>query len=330
VAAAAPGHTPAAFSADGSLLATGNGHGRVRVWNVTARRSVGLPMASYHIMTGLALSPVGKTLAVAGSGVQLWQTATGQRIGTTLPSAGNGRYRSVAFSPDGTMLATLGADGTARIWNVTTQQQAGAPMTVDGPGAAGGAVAFSPNGKTLATAGSGGQVQLWSVATRQRLGKPMAAGPSVATLAFSPDGKALATAAGDGSVRLWDVTSQQEIGTPMGADAQPVYAATFGSGGSTLATASGDGSVRLWDVATQQEIGAPLTAGLQPVYAAAFGPGGRTLATASGDGAARVWGVAFPADLLQAACGIADVTLTGQQWADYAGTQPFQQVCPAG
>jgi WD40 repeat protein len=330
VAATAARHTPAAFSAGGGLLATSNGHGTVRVWNVTGRRPVGLPMGSYHTVTGLALSPDGKTLAVAGSGVQLWRTATGQRLGTTLPPAGNRRYRAVAFSPDGTTLATLGGDGTARIWDVATQQQAGAPMTVDGPGTAGGAVAFSPDGRTLATAGAGGQVELWSVATRQRLGKPMAAGPGTAMLTFSPDGVTLATTASDGSVRLWNVTTQQEIGAPMTADAQPVYAAAFGPGGSILATAGGDGSVRLWDVATQQEIGAPMTADIQPVYAAAFGPRGSTLATAGGDGAARIWNVAFPANLLQAACGIANVSLTRQQWADYAGTQPFQQVCPAG
>ena len=328
--AAAGGHPPAAFSADGGLLVTSNGHGTVRVWNVTGRRPAGPPMGSYRTVTGLALSPDGKTLAVADSGVQLWQTSTGQRIGATLPSAGNGRYRAVAFSPDGTMLATLGADGTARIWDVATQQPAGAAMTVDGPGTAGGAVAFSPDGKTLATAGAGGQVELWNVATRQRLGKPMPAGPGLAMLAFSPGGGTLATAAGDGSVRLWNVTTQQEIGAPMTADAQPVYAVTFGPGGGTLATAGGDGSVRIWDVATQQEIGAPMTAGIQPVYAAAFGPGGRTLATAGGDGAARTWDVAFPANLVQAACGIASRSLTRQQWADYAGSQPFQQVCPAG
>ncbi|HJY65544.1 MAG TPA: hypothetical protein VJ254_02355, partial [Streptosporangiaceae bacterium] len=70
-AAAAAGHAPAAFSAGGGLLATSDGHGRVRVWNITMRRPAGLPMGTYHIVTGLALSPDGKTLAVAGSGVQL-------------------------------------------------------------------------------------------------------------------------------------------------------------------------------------------------------------------------------------------------------------------
>jgi WD40 repeat protein len=328
--ATAAGHPPAAFSAGGGLLATSNGHGTVRVWNVTARRPTGPPIASYHTVTGLALSPDGKTLAVAGSGVQLWQTATGQRLGTTLPSAGRSRYRAVAFSPDGSMLATLGADGTARLWNVATQQEIGTPMSVDGRGVTVGAVAFTPNGRTLATAGADGQVQLWTVATRQRLGKPMAAGAGVTMLAFSADGATLATAASDGSVRLWNVATQQETGTAMTADAQPVYAAVFGPGGSMLATAGGDGNVRLWDAATQQQIGTPMSAGFQPVYAAAFGSQGSTLVTAGADGAARIWNVAFPADLPQAACGIANVSLTRPQWADYAGSQPFRQVCPAG
>jgi WD40 repeat protein len=330
LAAAAAGHTPAAFSPDGGLLATSNGHGTVRVWDVTARRPAGPPISSYRTVTGLALSPDGKTLAVAGSGVQLWQTATGQQIGTALPAAGHGRYRAVAFSPDGATLATLGADGTARIWNATTEQEIGAPIIVAVTGVTTEAVAFGPNGKTLVTVGAGGQTRLWSVATRQPLGKPMAAGPATTVVAFSPDGTMLATAGSDGTARVWDVATQQEIGTPMTADAQPVYAAAFSPSDDTLATAGGDGSVRLWDVATQQEIGTPMTADAQPVYAAEFSPGGSTLATASGDGTARVWAVAFPANLLQAACGIAEVSLTRQQWAGYAGTQPFQQVCPAG
>jgi WD40 repeat protein len=319
-----------AAAAGSGLVAVSNGHGTVRVWDVSARRPAGPPVASYRVVTGLALSPDGKTLAVAGSGVQLWQPATGRRLGAGLPAAGNGRYRAVTFSPDGTLLATLGADGTARIWNVASQQQVGAPMTVDAPGRSGGAVAFSPGGRTLVTVSASGQAQLWSVATGQRLGHPMTAGPGTTVLAFSANGTLLATAGGDGSARLWDVATQQEIGAPMTADAQPLYAAAFSPDGTLLATAGGDGSARLWDVATQQEIGAPMTADAEPVYAAAFGSGGGTLVTAGGDGTARVWNVAFPASLLQGACDIADVSLTRQQWADYAGTEPFRQVCPAG
>jgi len=283
----AAGHAPAVLSASGRVLAASDGHGTVQAWDVTTRRPVGVPLPGYSVVTGLALSPDGGTLAVAGDGVQLWRTATGQRIGTALPaSGGSGGYGAVAFSPDGTTLATIGADGTARLWKVATQQEIGAPLTVGAPRTFTGTVAFSPDGKILATVGAGGQTQLWNVATHQPVGKPMAAGASTTVLAFSADG-------------------------------------------TMLATAGGDGTARLWDTATQQQIGAPMTADTQPVYAAAFSPDGTALVTAGGDGASRTWDVAFPAKLAQAACAIADVSLTREQWAGYAGTQPFQQVCPA-
>ena len=91
-----------------------------------------------------------------------------------------------------------------------------------------------------------------------------------------------------------------------------------------------NGSTELWSAATQEQTGAALAAqGSARVSALDFEPGAGLLATVGGDGTARSWDVAFPAGLLAGACAIADQSLTRQQWASYAGTQPFQRVCPA-
>ena len=77
------------------------------------------------------------------------------------------RWRSART---GRLLAAGSADGTVRLWDVTTRQQAGAPM--NGGTEAVYSVAFSPDGKTLATGGADDTVRLWDVATRQEKGHP--------------------------------------------------------------------------------------------------------------------------------------------------------------
>lgn len=127
-----------------------------------------------------------------------------------LPSTG-GEVRAVAFSPDGTKLATAtlrGLEDTARLWNAATGQPMGPPRKL-GPARG---VAFSPDGTKLVTTSRDKTARLWDMRTGQPLGQPLKHDNNEGQfllLVFNPDGTKLATTAGGRSVRLWDAGTGQ-------------------------------------------------------------------------------------------------------------------------
>jgi WD40 repeat protein/transcriptional regulator with XRE-family HTH domain len=105
-----------AFAPDGSRVAAGDGGGRVALWDGELRHQAGIlrnvfpgpvdpSIGSAETITALAFSPDGSTLAVGGDAgtVQLWDIATQQPLGPSLPGPG-GSIDTLAFSPDSAML----------------------------------------------------------------------------------------------------------------------------------------------------------------------------------------------------------------------------------
>jgi WD40 repeat protein len=101
---------------------------------------------------------------------------------------------SVAFSPDGKLLASGGEGGLIQLWEVEHRRPLGDPLAGHTDDVR--SVAFSPDGKLLAS-GEEEIIQLWEVEHRRPLGEPLEGHTEgVMSVAFSPDGKLLASGGG--------------------------------------------------------------------------------------------------------------------------------------
>ncbi len=191
---------------------------------------------------------------------------------------------AAAFSLDGQRLATGGSDGTARLWDVKTGQEA-APSIRHGSEIH--AAAISLDGKRVATGGKDGTARIWNAETGEAVGKPMCHRAVIRGVAFSPDGRRVVTASEDWTARLWDAATGEPLGTEMGHQ-NGVSAVAFSLDGKRVMTGSKDGTARFWDGATGGAVGRVMDHG-KAVGAVAFCLDGQRVATAAYDNSGRFW-----------------------------------------
>ncbi|OHV39566.1 MULTISPECIES: WD40 repeat domain-containing serine/threonine protein kinase [Pseudofrankia] len=237
------------------------------------------------------------------------------------PLAGHtGQVTSVAFAPDGRMLATASVDGTARVWRLAGETDTGAsPLGEPLRGHEGRvlAVAYSPDGRALATAGGDHTARLWLRAATGSEARPAVDGhgyhplgiahghsDQVTSVAFARGGRLLATGGLDGTARLWQLDldgasrdAVRPLGRPLAGHQGKVLAVAFSPDGQILATAGTDHTARLWDLTSSvpRPLGPPLADHRWHVRALAVSPDGVTLAVAAGFGAVRLWDLTDPA-----------------------------------
>ena len=198
-----------AFSPDGSLIATAQHFGKVALYDASTGRllrHLGEPSSTVDEMKDVAFSPDGHLLAAISftATLYLWNIPSGAEV-FHKQKAQSGEATSVAFSSDGTTIATAGLDG-ATVWSTSGTKL----QTMSGGGRAE-SVAFSPDGRTLATGGDDGAARIWDVTTGRQIVALSGHSNTVDGVAFSPDGTELATASSDKTLRVYTLSTAELV-----------------------------------------------------------------------------------------------------------------------
>ncbi len=239
------------------------------------------------LLLGLEAYRASPSAEAASSMVGALEAARSSGAETILRGFRDG-VRTVAFSPDGHLLAASSLSGAVRVWDLQGRRPLGSPL--QGGWGEVWSVAFSPDGRILAFSGADGAVRLLDVRNRTVLAV-LRTQDRVDGVAFSPDGRTLASAGRDGTVRLWNLRDRRPLGPPLRGHTDRVVSVAFSPDGRTLASAGFDQTVRLWDVRTGRALGPPLRGHTGAIVSVAFSPDGRTLASSDLDGTIRLWDV---------------------------------------
>ena len=315
------------FSPNGQFLASGHKFNNIRLWDVErGKLELIFKGHSYPLwIQSVAFAPNGETLASLSISIQssdhkaeilLWDAATGEYITTLIghDKAINNSIplhsSSIAFSPDGKILASGSLDGTVRLWDPNTAaSDSFLPQlrravfgyhkgTIRAHTSHVLSVALSPDGRTLASGSSNQTVRLWDLRSRKLKASLKEHRAAVKCVTFSPDGRTLASGDEQGGIYLWDPNTTDRkallMRDPHANDVINALAfspdgATLASGGSTSRPGGNwTGGVFLWNMETHH-LKKTLIGHKSWVHSVAFSPDGRTLASGSADGTILIW-----------------------------------------
>ncbi|PGH13004.1 hypothetical protein AJ80_06488 [Polytolypa hystricis UAMH7299] len=192
----------------------------------------------------------------------------------------------VQFSPDGSMLASCGADATIKVWDVSTGRLI---HSFEGHLAGISTISWSPDSSIIASGSDDKSIRLWHVSTGKPHPHPFLGHHNyIYSVAFSPKGNILVSGSYDEAVFLWDVRSGRIIRT-LPAHSDPVAGVDFVRDGTLIVSCAHDGLIRVWDTATGQCLRTLVHEDNPPVSAVKFSPNGKYVLAWSLDNCVRLW-----------------------------------------
>jgi WD40 repeat protein len=283
----------AVFSPDGKMLATGDTHGTIKLWDLAKRKERLSLDAHESYVWSLAFSPDGKILASGGGclspkekGVKLWDVSSGKELpgpeGRITTSA------STIFTPDGKALVFTNGYGYIKVWEIEAKKMR---ASIEAPGF--GRLVLSPDGKVLAAGAGGGKVKVWDTVTNKELYSFKASSVDAYRVLYTTDGKAIVILNFNGaSIQVWEPEKgSDKIVIKPEVDEERINVLALAPKGKVLATGTIKGLLQLWDCETWKvRVVVPADAGC--LHAVVFSPDGKWLVTGGNDKKVKLWEVA--------------------------------------
>ena len=240
----------------------------------------------------ITMSADGALLAVAkrDGAIDLVDTATRRQIGPSLRGH-RGGVRDVEFGPRGRRLASVGADGTIRLWTIDGGL-GGRGKKIGQTADVVSGVSFSPGGTAVASANGDGTVRLWDAAKGAPIGAPLIKRTlGFKVIEYSPDGRGLVAGYNDGSVYGWKLPTGEQLFPPIeDAHASNLSTIVFSPTGNRFATASTDGTSIVFEYPSGRKIGHAFGPDAR-INTVVFSRDGRILIGGGVDGTVRLWDI---------------------------------------
>lgn len=231
------------FTSDGNRLLLHSTHTKeVYQWDLATgdRTNVGA-FEDYYSRNELALSPDDRYLALRHeTWFTIWdmkEQAAACNVDLTGMSV-----NAIQFSPTENVLATVGRDGTVRVWDIESGGLISSWQTEDGALVS---LAFRRDGRVLATGADEGRISLWDISSRERV-MSFSSGRPARSMVFSPSGDRLACGADAGGLQLWDLRSQRIVSAWSHPEGRGCNHVAFAPDGRTLACAFNKYDVQAW------------------------------------------------------------------------------------
>jgi WD40 repeat protein len=280
-----------ALSQKGILLAYGDPHGHLQLWDLTnGRQAAEQPPPSLDKQNGesgidsIAISPDERLIAYGNMGgvITIWDRTAG--AARRFP-AHDGAVHCLSFSPTGSKLASGGADSQVEVFDLTAKD--GKPVSLGYHDDFVTSVVFNGSESQLASGSADASIRVWDIKSGSEAYMLTGHLGSVTSVSFNPEGNLILSGSEDKTVRLWDATVRREILKLKTYGEGAVDGAAFTPNEFRIVSGGRNGDVRLWEISTRPE--GMTIYHTHAVGAVAFYPDSRRLVFGDNDGNVYSW-----------------------------------------